>query len=308
MELRHLRYFSVLAQELHFGRAAQRLSITQPPLSSTLRSLEDELGTRLFERNSKQVTLTPAGTAFLNEVGPMLDQVRLACDVARAVGAGQRGHLEIGFTGSMIYRGVPQIATAFSQQHPGIEASLREMSSAEQINALKRGQIHAAFINTHEVPQGLAGHALAEDPFVCCLPENHPLAHRKVVDLKRLANEPFVMFTREVAPANYDNVIAICANAGFHPQTRFAVRQWLTVAALVANGLGVSLVPASIARSKIAGARFVPIGDKAARASAYYLWNPKRMVPGLALFTQTVHVALTAKPTRSRPQIEPGLL
>ena len=292
MELRHLRYFLVLAEELHFGRAAKRLSITQPPLSFTLRSLEDELGVRLFERNSKQVTLTPAGDAFLGEVRPMLDQVRLACDVTRAVGAGRLGHLAVGFTGSMIYRGVPQVVSAFSHQHPGIEVSLREMSSTEQVNALKNGQLHAAFVNAREVPEDLAGQALPEDNFVCCLPTSHPLAKRKTVDLKRLADEPFVMFTREVAPANYDNVIAICANAGFHPKTHFAARQWLTVVALVANGLGVSLVPASIAQTQIAGARFVPIGDKNARSSAFCLWNPERIAPGLNVFIKTVATAL----------------
>ena len=292
MELRHLRYFLVLAEELHFGRAAKRLSITQPPLSFTLRSLEDELGVRLFERNSKQVTLTPAGDAFLGEVRPMLDQVRLACDVTRAVGAGRLGHLAVGFTGSMIYRGVPQVVSAFSHQHPGIEVSLREMSSTEQVNALKNGQLHAAFVNAREVPEDLAGQALPEDNFVCCLPTSHPLAKRKTVDLKRLADEPFVMFTREVAPANYDNVIAICANAGFHPKTHFAARQWLTVVALVANGLGVSLVPASIAQTHIAGARFVPIGDKNARSSAFCLWNPERIAPGLNVFIKTVATAL----------------
>ena len=292
MELRHLRYFLVLAEELHFGRAAKRLSITQPPLSFTLRSLEDELGVRLFERNSKQVTLTPAGDAFLGEVRPMLDQVRLACDVTRAVGAGRLGHLAVGFTGSMIYRGVPQVVSAFSQLHPGIEVSLREMSSTEQVNALKNGQLHAAFVNAREVPEDLAGQALPEDNFVCCLPTSHPLAKRKTVDLKRLADEPFVMFTREVAPANYDNVIAICANAGFHPKTHFAARQWLTVVALVANGLGVSLVPASIAQTQIAGARFVPIGDKNARSSAFCLWNPERIAPGLNVFIKTVATAL----------------
>lgn len=292
MELRHLRYFLVLAEELHFGRAASRLSITQPPLSFTIRSLEEELGVRLFERNSKQVTLTPAGDAFLGEVRPMLDQVRLACDVTRAVGAGLRGHLAVGFTGSMIYRGVPQIVSAFSQQHPGIEVSLREMSSTEQVNALKNGQLHAAFVNARNVPENLAGQALPEDNFVCCLPASHPLAKRKVIDLIRLADEPFVMFTREVAPANYDNVIAICAHAGFHPKTRFAARQWLTVAALVANGLGVSLVPASIARTQIAGARFVPIGDKNARSSAFFLWNPERIAPGLVIFIKTVATTL----------------
>lgn len=288
MELRHLRYFVVLAEELHFGRAARRLSITQPPLSFNIRQLEEDLGARLFERDSKRVALTAAGAAFLREALDILDHAQRARELTRAVSGGRVGRLDIGFTGSMIYRGVPKMVSAFLAEHPRIEVTLRELTTSEQVDALVHGRLDAGFVNASAVPEGLSGEKLVEEPFVCCLPETHPLSRERTVELKRLANEPFVMFAREASPANYDNVISVCTEAGFHPQTRFAVRQWLTIAALVANGLGVALVPKCLARTKLAGARFVPIRDKHARSDALFLWNSRRIVPGLDPFVETV--------------------
>lgn len=300
MQLHHLRYFVALAEELHFGRAAQRLSITQPPLSYAIQTLEKDLGILLFERDSKRVNLTPAGEAYLVEVRSILDRIDHANDTARAVAGGKIGRLDIGFTGSMVYRDVPQIVTSFFAQHPGIEVTLRELSSAEQIEGLRHGQLHAGFVNALTVPEGLAGEALRDDGFVCCLPENHALARETEIDLIQLAEEPFVMFARDVAPANYDNVIGICVQAGFAPQTRYAARQWLTIVALVANGLGVSLVPASIQRTRIAGACFVPLRARNARSTAYLLWHPESRMPALAYFIDAARAVLQAHTGKRR--------
>ncbi|WP_151635975.1 LysR substrate-binding domain-containing protein [Noviherbaspirillum aerium] len=294
MELRHLRYFVALAEELHFGRAALRLAITQPPLSFAIQSLEKELGIRLFERDNKHVALTPAGTAYYIEAQAILERIKLANDTARSVASGNLGRLDIGFTGSMVYRHVPRIVSGFIDQHPGIEVTLREQSSMEQIEGLQHLQLHAGFINTPHVPEGLSGLALPEDPFVCCVPDTHVLATRTHIELKELAESPFIMFAREVSPANYDNVISICRHAGFEPQTRFAARQWLTIAALVANGLGVSIVPQSLTRSAIAGARFVPIANAHAVSSAYLVWNPESKTPALQYFLDEAGKKLAA--------------
>jgi DNA-binding transcriptional LysR family regulator len=295
VELRHLRYFAALAEELHFGRAARRLSITQPPLSFNIRRLEEELGARLLDRDSKRVALTPAGAAFLAEARHILAQVERARELTRAVAGGRVGRLEVGFTGSMVYRGVPEMVSAFSAGHPGIEVALRELSTIEQIDALAHGRLDAGFVNDVAIPQGLDGEPLVEEPFVCCLPETHPAARLPVIELRSLAREPFVMFARDVSPANYDRVISVCAEAGFQPDTRFAARQWLTIAALVASGLGVALVPESIARTKVAGACFVPIREKHARSNAFCLWNPDRILPGLEPFLAAVRATVRAR-------------
>lgn len=298
MELRHLRYFVALAEELHFGRAALRLAITQPPLSFAIQSLENELEVRLFERDNKRVSLTAAGKAYLAEARAILERLEHANDTARSVAAGRQGRLDIGFTGSMVYRDVPQIVSRFSQEHPGIEVTLRELSSVEQIEGLRHGQLHAGFVNTTLVPEGLDGQQLPNDSFVCCLPSNHPYAARPEIDLKELSGEPFIMFVREISPANYDNVIAICRQAGFEPQTQYAARQWLTIVALVANGLGVSLVPASTSRSGIAGACFVPIRSTQAYSTAYLLWQPNGKNPALNYFLDVASAVLRKRDMR----------
>ena len=284
MKLHLLRYFAVLAEELHFGRAAERLAMTQPPLSSGIKALEDELGVRLFERSSRHVALTPAGHAYLAEVRAVLDRVARASETARAVAAGQQGRLDIGFAGSMVYRDLPRIVRAFEASAPGIEVNLREMSSSEQIDALLHRQLHAGFINASAVPPRLRCQPLAGDHFVCCLPERHRLAHASAVPLSALVQETFVMFARDVAPANHDNVIALFQRAGIHPRTRHAARQWLTVAALVALGMGVALVPASLAQAGVQGVRFVPIAGPRHPAIGVLAWHEDSDAPALRAF------------------------
>nr|MDP2190298.1 LysR family transcriptional regulator [Rhodoferax sp.] len=293
MKLHLLRYFTVLAEELHFGRAAARLAMTQPPLSSAIKALEEELGVRLLERDSKHVRLTPAGSAFLSEARVILERVARAGETARAVAGGLRGRLDIGFTGSMVYREMPRIVHLFQERMPGIEVILREMSTTEQVDALLHGQLHAGFINAASVPGPLSSLALLDDPLVCCLPENHPLASAPALDLSQLADEQFVMFARDVAPANHDNVIATFSRACIHPRTCHAARQWLTVVALVSAGMGVSLVPASLAKSGVQGACFVPLSDHAARSSALLAWRAESTVAALGSFVEAARSELS---------------
>lgn len=287
MKLHFLRYFTVLAEELHFGRAAQRLAITQPPLSSAIKALEAELGVQLLSRSSKHVELTPAGAAFLEEARQILDRVARASSVAKAVAKGMRGRLDIGITGSLVYRGVPAIVQAFTAAARGIELVLHEMGTAEQLDAVLHGQLHAGFVNASTVPPQLDSLALQDDEFVLCLPEGHPRARQKVVDLADLADESFVMFSREVSPANYDNVIAIFSRAGIHPRTVHAARQWLTIVAMVAHELGISLVPSSIARSRVDGVRFVRFSGAPVPSPALLVWNPASMSAALASFLES---------------------
>ncbi|MCW5235335.1 LysR family transcriptional regulator [Verminephrobacter eiseniae] len=284
MKLHLLRYFAVLAEELHFGHAAERLAITQPPLSSGIKALEDELGVRLFERSSKHVALTAAGQAYLAEVRVVLEHVARAGETARCVAAGLRGRLDIGFAGSMVYRDMPGIVRAFGQRAPGIEVNLREMSSGEQLEALRHRQLHAGFINTGAVPEPLCSLPLAPDHFVCCLPEDHALAGAASVDLRALAAETFVMFSRAVAPANHDNVIALFQRAGIHPRILHATRQWLTVLTLVALRMGVALVPACMVQAAVKGVRLLPIARLRHPCVGVLAWHQDAVTPALRGF------------------------
>lgn len=296
MKLHALRYFVVLAEELHFGRAAERLAITQPPLSAAIQGLEAELGVRLLDRNPKRVQLTPAGSAFLAEAQQVLARVARAAETARAVAGGLRGRLDVGVTGSMAYRDVPRIVRAFQQRLPGIELTLRELSTVEQLDALRHGQLHAGFVNAATVPPPLAALALPAETLVACLPAGHPLdaGGPAALDLRRLADEAFVMFARDVAPAHHDHVVATFSRAGIHPRMVHAARQWLTVVALVAGGLGVALVPASVARSGAAGVRFVPLAQPATLGVGLLAWSDAAGGPVLEAFVQTARELLGA--------------
>jgi DNA-binding transcriptional LysR family regulator len=173
---------------------------------------------------------------------------------------------------------------------------LREMSSADQLNELLRGQIHAGFVNASTAPLQLACLPMGKDEFVLCLPEDHPQAQGDTVDLTRLADERFVMFSRDVAPANHDNVIAIFSRAGIHPKIAHAARQWLTIVAMVANGLGVSLVPRTLARSRVQGVKFMRISGEQVLAPAMLVWNPAYYLPTLRSFIECAEHTLTRKP------------
>ncbi|AEG92499.1 LysR family transcriptional regulator [Ramlibacter tataouinensis] len=299
MKIHLLRYFIVLAEELHFGRAAARLSITQPPLSSALKALEEELGVQLLERNSKQVALTAAGAAFLPEARGVLERVASAAETARSVAAGMRGRLDVGFTGSMIYRDMPRIVAGFNTRHPGIEVNLREMSTNEQVDALLHRQLHAGFLNAGILPTPLETLPLPNDSLVCCLPLTHRLASARSVDLRQLADETFVMFSRDVAPAYHDNVTAVFSQAGIHPRTRHAARQWLTVVALVAAGMGVAVVPETIGRAGIDGARLVRIRGMKASTTGVLAWNAQHRLAALDSFVNEAAARLRARAYRA---------
>lgn len=262
MDLKLLRYFAVLAEEQHFGRAARRLALSQPPLSSAIRRLEDELGTALFERTSRRVSLTQAGEVLRREAQAILQRVESAQTLVRDVADGLRGRLLIGFSGSMIYRGLPELMADLRQRLPDTELELREMNSADQAEALRLGELGVGFVNGQRVPPGLEGFRYRVEPFTLCLPEGHPAAswrHIGEAELGRLQHESFLLFSRKVSPDYFESVIAICLAAGFLPKVRSELRQWLTVIAMVASGAGVALVPASLEKSRLPGVAFKPL-------------------------------------------------
>jgi len=287
MKLHFLKYFSVLGEELHFGRAASRLAITQPPLSAAIKSLEDELGSQLLLRNSKNVQLTQAGAAFLVEARQILERVNRAASLVKLIDSGMSGRLDIGMSSALIYRHVPRIVAQFNAEMPGVEIVLHEMAMAEQLEKLMHGQIDAGFANGSTVAPQLSMVALPDDLFVLCLPQGHDKAENSVVSLSEMAGDKFIMFSRETGPSNHDNMIANFSRAGIHPRTVHQARTWLTMMAMVAEGCGVALVPSSMARAKIGGVRLVPLADDAVVAPAMLVWNPDLVAPALAKFLES---------------------
>lgn len=273
MELRHLRYFSVLADELHFGRAAQRLAISQPPLSVAIRQLEEAVGARLFDRNSKEVRLTGAGQALRASARRLLRQAEEAALEAREVAAGSAGRLRIGFVGAMLYRGLPQALRAFQASHPAVRTSLTELNSAEQITDLLHDRLDLGFMHTARLPAELQTRLLLGEPFVACVPEGHALARAKRLAPAALQGEAFVMFSRAASPDYHERILAICAQAGFLPEVRHEVRHWLAVVSMVGQGLGVGLVPQAMQRCGMPGVVFRPLQGVAAESEAYGVWR-----------------------------------
>lgn len=275
-ELRHLRYFAVLAEELHFGRAAARLHISQPPLSLNIKQLEAALGVQLLERSSRSVKLTPAGESFRRSARQLLAEAEQAALKARDVAAGVTTRVRIGFVGSMVFRGLPEKLARFGASHPQVQTKLVELNSAEQIEALARDEIDLGLLHTGKVPSELNKALYMSEPFVLCTREQAGTAS-PAPRIGELAREPLVLFSRGASPDYYERVLSLCTQLGLEPSVRHEVRHWLSVVALVAKGMGYALVPQSLAKSGIGGVRFTRLPPSRVQSEVYLAWNEARM-------------------------------
>lgn len=245
MELRHLRYFVAVAEERHFGRAARRLRIAQPPLSRQIQALEAELGFPLLDRSRRRVELTAAGAVLLAHAGHVFGALDLGVHEARRASAGESGRIAIGYLSSLAYSGLTELLRAYRERFPGVEIALRDLPPAEQVASLKSGAIDVGFVRGPLDDPALVAECVRREALVVALPAAHPLAARKRVALASLAREPFVLFPRQRGPAFFDELMALCRAAGFTPRVVQEAPQ-LDVISLVAAGFGVSIFPSSI--------------------------------------------------------------
>ncbi len=248
MELRHLRYFVAVAEELHFSRAAERLHIAQPPLSQQIRQLETELGAQLFERTRRRVQLTAAGRMILDEARRALAQADRVVNVARRAAEGSAGIVRVGLSSSAPYTTLPAILRAFRAEFPGITLNLFERSTEEQLELIAADKIDVAFVRrpVENAPDSLVVRTILREPLVLALPRNHRLCRTRAVNIRSLAGEPFILFPRHAAPGLYDQIASICRRGGFQPGVAQEAVQMQTIVSLVSAGLGVAVVPASI--------------------------------------------------------------
>ena len=260
MELRQLRYFVAVAEELHFRRAAERLHISQPPLSQQIRALEDELGFALLERTRRRVQLTPAGEAFLRDARAILSELEGAVTTARRIDAGQTGRLRVGFVGSALLSIVPGTVERFRSSRPGIAIELRERSTFDQLRAVSAGVIDVGLVRPPiEGEADLRAETVLRERTVAALPAAHPLAALARVPLRRLGAEPLVLFPRAQAPGFHDLLIGALADRGAGPRVIQYAPEMLTIIGLVAAGTGVSLVPGSVSRLALDGVAYRPV-------------------------------------------------
>lgn len=280
--MRDLQMFLTLAEELHFGRAAERLHISQPPLTKHIQHLEGQLGVSLFDRNKRRVRLTPAGGALVLEARRMVSQAEAAVQAVRRAGQGETGRLRIGFVAAVIYMSIEDMFQRIERDLPGVESSWEEMGSSEQVEALRQDRIDLGFA---QVPQGVGGmnlHVVARVPLVVALPDSHRLARQRRIRLGDLEDEPFIVIPRESAPSYFDLIVSTCFNAGFSPNIHHYARHLLSIVSLVALGRGVSLVPATLSKAGLPGVVLKPLADVHAEAQYSVIWNPQNTTPVLA--------------------------
>jgi DNA-binding transcriptional LysR family regulator len=258
MELRHLRYFVALAEELHFTRAARRLGISQPPLSQQIRQMEEELATPLFDRARKRVALTEAGRMLLVEARATLAQAARAEMVARRAGRGEIGELRVGlFASAPLLPAFAQTVLAFRQRLPDVRLSLQEGPTLWQFEALQRRELDAGFLrcpSRAELPAGLEAVEIAREKLIVVMPRSHRLARgRGPVPLAALAEHPMVFFSRNVGTTLHQQLAALCRRAGFTPRVAQEARENSTLMGLVAAGLGIAVVPPSLSQIRVGG-------------------------------------------------------
>lgn len=245
MELRHLIYFITVAEELHFGRAAERLQMTQPPLSKQIQQLEDEIGVKLFKRNKRHVELTTAGKIFLTEAKEVLDRLDQAVDTAQRAQRGEFGRLVIGFVGSATYDILPQFVREYRRRFPHVSVVFHELSTPAQINALLDRQIDIGLLHPPvastliETTPVKLGHAALS------LPKHHPLAKKKKIPIEDLRNMSFIVVSRDIWPGLYDEFLSLFQHTDFSPKIIQETTEYQMVVGLVSAGIGIGVVPAT---------------------------------------------------------------
>jgi len=279
IELRHLRYFIAVAEELHFGRAARKLGIAQPPLSLQIQRLEAELGTSLFDRTSRRVQLTPAGRTLLEEGRRALAGVRDAVDAAQRASRGETGSLTVAFAASVMFLSLPRVIRQFRESFPGVRLELRELGTGPQMIALRNGDLDLGFLREPPLDDELETETIMTERLLIAVSKRHPLARRRQVQLTDVANEDFVLFPRDLAPGLYGHVLRVCAEAGVHPRIVQTSREMYTTVSLVEAGMGVTIIPESVRQMGRRGVQYFPIASEAATTRIDAAWRTDNINP-----------------------------
>ncbi len=310
IELRLWRQFVAVAEELHFGRAAQRLHMTQPPLTQAIALLERALGLRLFERTKRSVALTPAGAALLPEARDLLARAQALPAHARSAAAGEVGRLRLAFVSTVGFDLLPRWVRAFREQYPRVELDLLEATGDVQLEGLARGDIDAGFMlhSPGFAPPGLNHCLIAREPLVVALPEQHPLAAQEKIALQDVLAEPLVIFPRRILPSVYDAVFALYHAAGRSPLIAQEAIQMQTIVNLVSAGLGVAWVPGSVMQFQRPGVVYRTVaGGRAGKVpgcETSLAWSAGEASPSLARFIAFAREHAAAPAEKLQPDLQ----
>jgi DNA-binding transcriptional LysR family regulator len=278
MELRHVRTFLVLAEELHFGRAAARMHVAQSAVSQTLRALEDELGVQLFVRSKRQVALAPAGHGFREHARRVLGELERAAAAARAAASGETGQLVVGLSLAAALTVVPRLIAQFRKRHPGVEVRIEPASSVEQLEMLRSGRCDLGFMPLNPELVGFASRLVEPSRLVALIPATHALARKKSLPWRALADQPLIFLRRSAEPRTYAAFERRCLAHGFAPRVVVEAGQVEILLGLVAAGVGLSCVPEFVARMRFPGVKAVPL-EPPGRAGIIAVWHPETLSP-----------------------------
>ncbi len=275
METRLLKYFSVLAEELHFGKAAKRLHISQPPLSRQIKDLEEELGVRLFNRTKRNVQLTEYGKYLKQESHKLFNQIDVMKNHLELMKKGTIGQIKIGYVGDFMHSIFPDILCALKQAYPKIETILLESDTESQISALRTGFIDIGFVRTPIEVKDIIINPIYEETFSLILSKSHPLSTRKKIPLKKLADEPYIGFSPKCPPPLSKSVLSICNKAGFSPKVVHRALQINSIVKLVENNIGYSIIPIGPKAVFKENVKFFELKNYPERAEMSLAYNPK---------------------------------
>lgn len=284
MELRHLRYFLSLANELHFGRAANKLFIVQPALSKQIQELEKELGVKLLERSKRKVNLTPAGTYFRDEAQRILAQLEEVRNHLPMIERGEQGEIRLAYVGSCIHTFLPEILVALNQGYPAVQTYLSEMTTASQLEALQKGLLDVAFVRNPPFDARWDSRLMYRETFSLVLPIDHPIDAHNFSNLQEFAQEKFILTTRQDGAAYHHQQLSICEDAGFFPNIVHETVHGHTVLQLIEKKLGISFLPTSFSKVTTAAVKFIELKDIPQQAEITALWERENPNPVLKIF------------------------
>lgn len=276
MELRYLRYFVAVAEELSFTRAAARLNIAQPPLSQQIRRLEVRLGVTLLRRTKRRVELTEAGRVFLRQSYQAIDSLEQGIFLAQRADRGEIGQLAIGLLVYTSYTLAPPILREFRAQFPEVHVVLHLLTNTQQIAALLSGQVDVSLVRPPIDNPDIASKLISRERFILAMPATHPLAGNATVSIKQFKNDPFIMYARELGPTFYGALFQFCGKAGFSPKVALEVSQINAAVGLVGSGIGVALVPESAKRMHLDDVVYRPLIERAPNVDVLLAWQMGR--------------------------------
>ncbi|MEM8895047.1 MAG: LysR family transcriptional regulator [Bacteroidota bacterium] len=286
IELRHLKYFIAVAEELHFRKAADRLFISQPGLSRQITQLEEMLGVTLFQRTKRSVRLTSAGVYLKDEAQSIVNRLEVTFDRLKTIERGEEGEVRIGFVGSAMQEVIPQSLLALNEVSPDIHTSLNEMTNWDQVDAIAHDKLDIGFVRLNHAPEGFEIKTVYNDTFSLVLPSDHPLDEGSFKDLSQLKDEAFILFSSDYSYGYYEQIISLFEESGFSPRVSHRSVHANTIFRLVENKLGISIVPTTLQDGFSLNVKFIELKSMKRRAQLSAIWKTDNPNPALKRYLE----------------------